>query len=121
MDKKIVKNQQFEFDATGEILGRLASKIAHILQGKNTAAYEPRLGSTNSVFVKNASKIKVSGNKAEEKIYYHHTGYQGHLREQIFKEFQAKDPRKIIEFAVYNMLPKNRLRPGRMRRLKIEG
>jgi large subunit ribosomal protein L13 len=114
-----VQVKQFEFDADGQILGRLASKVAQILQGKTIAAYEPRLVGSAVVIVKNAAKIKVSGNKATDKVYYHHTGFQGHLREQIFKEFQAKDPRKIIEFAVYNMLPKNRLRPSRMKRLKI--
>lgn len=117
-DKQPTK--QFEFDATDQVLGRFASKIAGILQGKTDASYEPRLPGNNVVVVKNASKIKVTGKKATEKIYYHHTSYQGHLREQVYREFQAKDPRKIIQFAVYNMLPKNRLRPGRMKRLKIE-
>ena len=120
METKTVNNkQEYTFDAANEVLGRLASNVAQILQGKTEIGYEPRLPGTATVIIKNAAKIKVTGNKATAKVYYHHTGYQGHLREQIFKEFQAKDPRKIIQFAVYNMLPKNRLRPGRMKRLKV--
>ena len=109
----------FEFDAEGQILGRLAAKIAGILQGKTDAAYEPRLAGNNIVIVKNAGKIKVSGNKEIQKEYYHHTGYQGHLRTKPFAEMRKRNPTRMLEYAVYNMLPKNRLRPTRMKRLKI--
>jgi large subunit ribosomal protein L13 len=118
MEKQPVK--QFEFNAEGEILGRLAAKIAIILQGKTSAAYEPRLMGNNVVIVKNAAKIKVSGKKETQKEYYHHTGYQGHLRTKPLAEMRKTNPTRMLEYAVYNMLPKNRLRPGRMRRLKIE-
>jgi len=108
------------FDATDQILGRLAAKIAVLLQGKTSATYQPRLMGDASVVVTNAAKIKVSGKKAEQKEYYHHTGYQGHLRTKPYATMLEKHPARILEYAVYNMLPKNRLRPGRMKRLKIE-
>lgn len=117
MNKQPTK--QFEFDAEGQVLGRLAAKIAVILQGKTSATYEPRLPGNTVVMVKNASKIKVTGKKEEQKEYYHHTGYQGHLRTQPIAEMRRRHPERILEYAVYNMLPKNRLRPGRMKRLKI--
>lgn len=117
MEKKQVKT--FEFNAEGEILGRLAAKIAIILQGKTDAAYEPRLLGNNVVIVKNAGKVKVTGKKEIQKEYYHHTGYQGHLRTKSFAAMRERTPTRMLEYAVYNMLPKNRLRPGRMKRLKI--
>ncbi len=114
------EQKKYEFDAEGEVLGRLASKVAQILQGKTSAAYEPRLPGTNFVVVKNAAKIKVTGKKEIQKEYYHHTGFQGHLRTKPLAEVRRRNPARIFEYAVYNMLPKNRLRPGRMKRLKIE-
>lgn len=116
--KQVVK--EFQFDAEGQILGRLAAKIAVLLQGKGTAAYNPRLMGDARVVVKNAGKIAVSGKKEEQKEYYHHTGYQGHLRTKPLAEMRKSNPTRMLEWAVYNMLPKNRLRPGRMKRLKIE-
>jgi len=118
MPKEPIK--KYEFDAEGQVLGRLASKIATILQGKTSAAYDPRLLGNNMVFVKNAGKIKVTGKKEEQKEYHHHTGYQGHLRTKPIAEMRKRNPTRILEYAVYNMLPKNRLRAVRMRRLKIE-
>lgn len=114
------KKNEYVFDATGQILGRLASKIALILQGKTTAAYEPRLPGDTRVKVTNIAKIKVTGKKETQKHYYRHTGYQGHLRAPTFQDLMKKDPRRVLEYAVYNMLPKNKLRPGRMKRLKLE-
>ena len=111
--------KKFEFDAEGQILGRLAAKIAVILQGKTSADYEPRLPGANTVIVMNAGKIKVSGKKELQKEYYHHTGYQGHLRAKPIAEMRKTNPTRMLEYAVYNMLPKNRLRPGRMKRLRI--
>ena len=111
--------QKFEFDAEGQILGRLAAKIAGILQGKTSAAYEPRLAGSNIVVVTNAGKVKVSGKKEDQKEYYHHTSFQGHLRTKPIADMRKTNPTRILEYAVYNMLPKNRLRPTRMKRLKI--
>lgn len=108
-----------EIDATNQNLGRLATKIAHILQGKHRPDYEPRLEGADSVMVKNAAKVAVTGKKMVQKIYYYHTGYMGHLREKSLKDMMAKHPTRVLEWAVYNMLPKNKLRPKRMKRLII--
>lgn len=115
-----MEKKEYVFDADGQILGRLASKIAVILQGKTSAAYNPRLAGTSRVIVKNAAKVKFSGNKETQKEYYHHTGYQGHLRAKPVHEMRKSTPERILHYAVYNMLPKNKLRPARMKRLKIE-
>jgi len=107
-------------DATNQKLGRLASKIALILQGKLNADYEPRLVGKDRVIIKNASKIAVSGKKQSRKIYYHHTGYMGHLKEKTYREFFSKSAAEVLRKAVYNMLPKNRIRQKRLNRLMIE-
>ncbi len=115
-----VKTTEYVIDAEGQIVGRLATKIAAILQGKTSAAYEPRLSGGNRVVVKNAAKVKFSGTKEKQKMYYHHTSYQGHLREKNVESMRATTPERIVEYAVFNMLPKNKLRQVRMNRLKIE-
>ncbi len=114
------KKTEYVFDGEGQIVGRLAVKIATILQGKTSAAYEPRLSGTNFVVVTNASKVKFSGSKETQKLYYHHTSYQGHLREKPVAEMRKSTPERILEYAVFNMLPKNKLRQLRMNRLKIQ-
>lgn len=111
---------QYVIDAKNQKLGRLASKIAQILQGKMHPDYEPRNPGKDTVVVKNASRIAVSGRKADQKIYYRHTGYMGHLKERLYKEFFAKSPEKILELAVKRMLPQNFLKQKRLNRLIIE-
>lgn len=113
-------NMRHVIDAQGQMLGRLASQIAHILQGKNNPAYQPNRSGGTAVVVKNVSKVKVSGKKYSDKIYYKHTGYMGHLKKRTYSQVFEKDPAKVLEMAVYNMLPKNRLRKDRMRKLVIE-
>jgi len=107
-------------DATNQKLGRLASQIAVILQGKQSASYDPRLEGKDKIIVKNTHKLTVSGRKGEQKVYYHHTGYMGHLRGRSFKQEFAKSPGMVLRRAVFNMLPKNRLRARRLKRLIIE-
>ena len=107
-------------DATNERLGRLASRIAFQLQGKGVASYEPNHQGTLRVVVQNASKMVVTGNKSKEKIYYRHTGYMGHLKKRTFQEFFASSPALVLRKAVFNMLPKNRLRIPRLKRLTIK-
>lgn len=111
---------EYTIDAKGKILGRLASEIAVLLQGKNSAHYEPRVRGNNRVYVKNAGGIIVSGGKEEKKIYYRHTGYMGHLRERTYAEAFTLSPEKVLRNAVTHMLPKNWLRDRRMLLLKIE-
>lgn len=111
---------QYVIDAKNQRLGRLASKIAQILQGKLNPDYEPRNPGKDTVVIKNASQIAVSGRKTNQKIYYRHTGYMGHLKERLYKEFFAKSPEKVLELAVKRMLPQNYLKQKRLNRLKIE-
>lgn len=111
---------QHVIDGADQVLGRLATQIAHILQGKDTAGYLPRLPGDSTVIVKNASKIRVTGRKESEKLYHRHTGYQGHLFTKTYRQVVAADPREALRKAVFNMLPKNFIRQKRMNRLKIE-
>ena len=112
--------KEYVIDAAGKVLGRIASEAAVILQGKKQVGYHPRLAGADRVVIKNFSKVKLTGRKLQSKIYYRHTGYMGHLREETLAQAIAKSPQKVLQRAVYNMLPKNRLRNERMKRLKIE-
>ena len=112
--------EEIIIDAKKQRLGRLAVKIATLLQNKESVNYEPRLEGDNKVIVKNIQDMEISGNKAEQKIYYRHTGYMGHLREKTYKEIFAKDPAWVLRHAVSGMLPKNRLQAKRLKRLIIE-
>jgi len=106
-------------DAEGQILGRLSTRLVSLLMGKGKVTYSAHMDSGDYVVVTNAAKISVTGNKEKGKIYYRHSGYPGGLRQQTLAEVRTKTPTKIIEKAVYNMLPKNRLRKARMARLKL--
>lgn len=106
-------------DAEGERLGRLASKVVNILQGKHKADYSKHQIAGDFVIVVNAGKIGVSGNKRAQKIYYRHTGYVGHLRSRTLDEMLDKFPERVIEQAVKGMLPHNRLGRQMFRRLKV--
>ncbi|PIT92977.1 MAG: 50S ribosomal protein L13 [Candidatus Harrisonbacteria bacterium CG10_big_fil_rev_8_21_14_0_10_38_8] len=117
---KKVEIKEYVIDAQGKILGRLASEVAVILQGKNTPDYERNKVGNTKVVIKNAKGIQVTGNKENKKVYYHHTGYMGHLREETYRQVFKKDPTEVIRKAVFNMLPKNLLRQRRMNRLTIE-
>ncbi|MEZ4156891.1 MAG: 50S ribosomal protein L13 [Candidatus Paceibacterota bacterium] len=108
------------FDAGEFVLGRLATEIATILMGKHRADYTPNMPGTDRVVVTNAANVKVTGNKEKGKVYQRHTGFMGGLKERRLEEVRAKNPTEIIRMAVYNMLPKNKLRTMRMKRLKIE-
>jgi len=107
----------YNLDAKNKILGRLSSEIAQILQGKKNPNYEPRLVGEDKVYVKNYKEIKVSGKKAKEKIYYHHTGYMGHLKKKTYEQIFEKDPKRVIREAVRRMLPKNFLNQRRLKNL----
>lgn len=107
-------------DAQGKRLGRVASEVSKLLQGKLSASYNPRNEGTDRVFIKNASKIGLSGKKQSQKIYYRHAGQLGHLKEKKFRDVFGKNPSWVIRHAVERMLPKNKLQAKRMRRLKIE-
>jgi len=108
-------------DAEGERLGRLASRIAALLQGKHRPNYSRHQLTGDFVVVVNAAKVSVSGNKLTQKIYYRHTGYVGHLRSRSLAEMLETFPGRVIEMAVKGMLPRNRLGRQMLRRLKAYG
>jgi large subunit ribosomal protein L13 len=107
-------------DATNQILGRLAVKISNLLHGKNKPNFFPYQDLGDFVVVKNVDKLKVTGKKMEQKIYYRFTGYLGHLKATPLKKMLKEKPAEVLRRAVYGMLPKNKLRAKMMKRLKIE-
>lgn len=110
----------YTIDAKGKKLGRLASEISSILQGKKHADYDPRKVGSDTVTVKNVRGLVLSGRKTATKVYYRHAGPLGHLKERKFADVFAKKPEWVLQNAVRTMLPKNRLRAKRLTRLKFE-
>ena len=119
LKKEEVQREWYVVDATGKTLGRLASEIAKILIGKQKPTYTPHVDNGDFVVVINADKIHVTGKKLDKKVYYKHTGYMGHLKETTLREMLQKKPEEVIRLAVRGMLPKNKLRDRRMKRLKV--
>ena len=107
------------FDASGKILGRFATKIADKLRGKDKPTFTPHVDGGDFVVVINADKVKVTGNKAEQKKYYKHSLYPGGLKEKSYKEVLENTPERIIENAVKGMLPKNKLGKSIIKKLKV--
>ena len=108
-------------DANGETLGRLATQIAHLLRGKHKPTWSPHVDGGDFVIVVNASGVELTGRKAQQKIYYRHTGYPGGLKETPYRIMLAKHPERVIKFAVKGMLPKNRLGRRMLKKLYVYG
>jgi len=108
-NKATVNKDWYIVDATNEVLGRLSSKVAKILRGKNKPDFTPHVDCGDNVIVINADKIRLTGNKLSDKKYIRHTGYPGGQRIEVLQEVLKKKPERIIETAVKGMLPKNRL------------
>ena len=106
-------------DAEGKTLGRLSTEIAKLLRGKHKVTFTPHVDGGDYVVIINAEKIEVTGKKRDNKVYRHHTGYIGNLKEINFKKLQEKNPEEIIRLSVRGMLPKNKLRAPMMKRLRI--
>ena len=104
-----IERKWYVVDAEGCTLGRLASGVASVLRGKNKPQFTPHVDSGDYVFVVNADKIKVTGKKMDQKIYYNHSDYVGGMKETTLKEMMAKKPEKVVELAVKGMLPKGPL------------
>ena len=104
-----VDRKWYVVDATDQTLGRLASEVAKVLRGKNKPIFTPHIDTGDYVIVINAEKIKVSGKKLDQKVYYHHPDYVGGMKETTLKEMLNKKPEKVIELAVKGMLPKGPL------------
>lgn len=117
--QKEIKKAWHLIDAKGEVLGRLASKVAILLMGKQKSTYSTHMDSGDNVVVINAEKIITTGKKAEQKVYRSHSGYPGGFKEVSFKKMSKEHPNRIIEFAVSGMLPDNRLKSDRMARLHV--
>jgi large subunit ribosomal protein L13 len=106
-------------DAKNKILGRLAVEITLLLRGKNKPNFLPYLNLSEEIRVFNTDKIKVTGAKAKQKIYYRHSGYPGGIKQRTFEEQMEKDSRQVLRMAVYGMLPKNKLRDKMIKNLKL--
>lgn len=114
-----IKREWFVVDAEGKTLGRLASEVARILRGKHKPNYSPSLDVGDYVIVVNAEKIRVTGRKLDQKIYYRHSGYPGGLKQIRLRDLLARHPTRVIEHAVRGMLPKNRLGRRMFKKLKV--
>jgi len=114
-----VKRDWFLVDADGKTLGRLATEIARRLRGKHKAIYTPHVDTGDYIVVINAEKVRVSGNKADDKMYYRHSGYMGGLKETSFNDMIQRSPERVIEIAVKGMLPRNPLGRAMYRKLKV--
>ena len=108
-------------DAADQTLGRLATRIATLLEGKHKATYSPHIDTGDHVVVINASRIKVTGNKLVQKRYYRHSGYPGGLKEESLQALMARKPELVIERAVKGMLPQNRIGRAMIKKLKVYG
>ena len=117
--KDEVARQWYVVDARGQTLGRLSTEIANRLRGKHKALFTPHVDTGDYVIVINADKVKVTGRKAQDKTYYHHTGFPGGIKSISFEKLQDKAPERIIESAVKGMMPKNKLSRAMMSKLKI--
>jgi len=106
---KDIDRRWYIVDSDGMVLGRLASEVAKILRGKHKPIFTPHMDTGDNVIVINASKVKVTGRKAEQKMYFRHTGYMGHEKYTPFASMIAKHPERVIEKAVHGMLPKSAL------------
>ena len=117
--KEEVVHDWFQVDAETETLGHLATKIAHILRGKHKPIYTPHVDTGDFIVVTNADKIKLTGNKVQDKQYYRHSGYPGGIKSMNAEEMLEKKPEMVIMKAVRGMLPKNRLGKQMIKKLKI--
>jgi large subunit ribosomal protein L13 len=114
-----VKRDWYVVDAAGKTLGRLATEIARRLRGKHKPVYTPHVDTGDYIVVINAAQVRVTGNKATDKMYYRHTGYIGNMKSISFDKLRAKKPEQIIELAVKGMLPKGPLGRAMFRKMRV--
>ncbi len=117
--KEEVKREWYIVDAKDKILGRLASKLAYILQGKHRPDYTPHVDQGDFIVIINAEKIKLTGKKLDKKIYWRHSGYVGGIKLETARQLLQRKPEQLIYLAVKRMLPRNRLRKRLLKKLKI--
>ncbi|WP_455205358.1 50S ribosomal protein L13 [Kaarinaea lacus] len=114
-----VKRDWYLIDATGKTLGRLATEVARRLRGKHKPEYTPHVDTGDYIVIVNAEKVRVTGNKTQDKMYYRHSGYPGGMKSASFEKMIQKAPERVIEIAVKGMLPKNPLGRAMYRKLKV--
>lgn len=119
MSAKDIRREKHVIDASGKVLGRLATDVATLLMGKNKPSFIPYLDTGDYVTVTNASKVKVSGKKAQDKVYTRHSGYPGGLKQETFDKMILRKPQYIIEHAVRGMLPHSKLGRQMVKKLKV--
>lgn len=117
---KLTKLKKFNLDAADQAVGRLATRAAMILMGKNVPSYQPHVDCRHKVIIANAAKIKLTGKKIEQKQYIHYSGYPGGIKRLPLKKVLATKPEQVILLAISRMLPKNRLRVPRMKRVSFK-
>ncbi|MFA6145977.1 MAG: 50S ribosomal protein L13 [Patescibacteria group bacterium] len=116
---KIINRKTHTIDATDKAIGRLATEAVRLLSGKHKVEYVPYLDQGDIVVVKNLEKVKITGQKLTQKKYYHYSGYPGGMKTRTMGKIFVKNPQDVLHRAVYNMLPKNQLRRGMIKRLKF--
>ena len=114
-----IERKWYVVDAEGQTLGRLAAEVAKVLRGKNKPEFTPHIDTGDNVIVINAEKIKVTGKKLDQKVYYHHSDYVGGMKETTLREMMAKKPEHVIELAVKGMLPKGPLGRTMIKKLHV--
>lgn len=114
-----IKREWHLVDAEGKVLGRLATQIATLLMGKHKPTFSTHIDVGDHVVVVNVEKVALTGNKWDDKMYYHHSQYPGGLKARTAREVRSRTPERLIQQAVRTMMPDNKLRAGRMRRLKL--
>jgi large subunit ribosomal protein L13 len=116
---KDIERRWHVIDASGQTLGKLATQVANLLMGKHKPIYTPHMDTGDFVIVLNATKVKVTGKKPKQKIYYRHSGYPGGIKAETYEELMAAHPTRVIEHAVKGMLPHNRLGRAMYKKLKV--
>lgn len=119
MKKSDADRKWYVVDAKDQVLGRMATRVAMYLRGKHKPVFTPNTDTGDFVIIVNANKLRVTGNKVEDKKYYSHSGYIGHIKETTYKERMENCPEEIIRDAVWGMLPKNRLGRQMIKKLKV--
>ena len=117
---EVIKRENHIIDASGQVLGRLSTKVAVLLRGKHKPAFAPYKDIGDFVTIKNVEKIKFTGKKFKNKIYYRHTGYLGGLKKATLEDIYEKSPSEVLRREVFGMLTKNKLRAIQIKRLKFE-
>ena len=114
-----IERKWYVVDADGQVLGRMAAQVASVLRGKNKPEFTPHEDVGDYVIIVNAEKVKVTGRKLDQKIYYHHSEYVGGMKETTLREMMAKQPEKVVELAVKGMLPKGPLGRQMLKKLHV--